>query len=172
MSDNNDPSDVYEPYVDDDTDDTSEADFAGGTDDSMGFSDESPKIEVIEAARTLVRQEIDRETRQISQAKGTVVKVSTNVSGAVLFQSYGVGATLQPMQICREKPERGDLVIVNYTDTVPVYIGKHSGIFPGGSDTVRIVGSSNGSSRTIRTREALWAVAAVECAIDVQEEFN
>lgn len=98
------------------------------------------------------------------------LKDNPNASGYVQFRRYRVTANQPPIMILKEKEIRGDTVIVNYSEAT-VSIGLHSGITPLGLDTVSIVGASGGAGRTIRTRQALYAVSSVDCDIDIQEEF-
>lgn len=144
--------------------------YPGGA-DSYAMPDEAPRVELISAITTAIREEIDRERKFYNEIGKEELRVNTNLSGSVQFQRYSLAAN-QPTQICREKRLRGDITIVNLTDTVSVSIGLHTGIRPQGTDTVEIVGTTTGSARVIRTRLALWAVSDTACTIDVQEEYD
>lgn len=160
--------DNYQPYVDENDDENDYEEAGGTTPESLSLPDEAPRMELTDQMHAMVAKALETERKWFAGLSQSFVKTSPNVSGQVLFATFGVGATVQSMQICREKLERGDTVIVNYGPGA-VSIGLHAGIITGGSDTVSII---SGASRTIRTSRALWAVATVACTIDVQEEFG
>lgn len=175
MSDiNTDVQDAWQPYVNEpDIDEqrrtsTYGPDEAGGTTPvSLSLPDEAPRAEVIIAVAHAITQAIDAERKRIATVNDYEYN-SKNVS----FSRYSVPVG-QPIQIVREKQHRGDTVITAYTDGATVHIGLHVGIRSDGTDTCAIVGAVDGSARTIKTRQALWAIASGDaCSIDVQEEFD
>ena len=181
----------YEVSVDDEIasyvdkpDPFTEADYAGGTEEQYvedapariiselwAHPDQSQVGKLMGAIRTAVQQELDRERKIYQNLIESSVRVTTNLSGQILFSRYTV-QTGFAIQICREKSMRGDIVVVNFTDPSIVYIGLHPGIIAGGTDTGSIVGSTTGTARRMRTRRALWAIASAPATIDVQEEFD
>ncbi|MCI0560652.1 MAG: hypothetical protein MN733_19375 [Nitrososphaera sp.] len=168
-----DADDVIEDYIDE-PDEPSPDDYAGGsTPTTLSLPDEAPRVAITNELATAIRQEIDRERKFYNDLGKTVVKVNPNVSGSVQFSRYSV-PIIQAVQICREKRERGNIVITVHSEAIS--IGLHAGIMPLGTDTVTVDGAVvGGDVRVIRTRLALWAVSnsAINSAdIDVQEEFD
>jgi len=170
-------------YVDK-PDEPSEADYGGGTEEQyvenapariistvFAHPDQSEFAKLLTAIRQTISEELDRERKAYEAVINSAVRVTTNLSGQILFARYTLSPNY-PVQICREKPLRGDIVVVNFTDPSTVYVGLHSGLIVGGSDTASIVGSATGTSRRLRTRRALWAISSVPAQIDVQEEFD
>lgn len=163
----NDVQDHIEDYRDDPDDPVGGADDAGGTtvqSTLLGHPDQSAVAAVLQAFRTELHEAINRDREFYASLGKNAFRVNPNLSGSVQFGRYSLNSVV-PQQIVREKPERGDTVIVCYSGTA--YIGLHAGIIPGGTDTVTIVANAG---RTIRTRLALWAVG--DGVIDVQEEFD
>jgi hypothetical protein len=167
--------DVYTDYVDKPDASDEAGEYPGGNTGIesalLAHPDQAEYAKLLDVVRTAIRSEIDRERKYRDALDNTAVRVTSNLSGQVLFARYTVNAN-RVVQIVREKPLRGNLTIVNFTDTVPVYVGLHVGILPGGTDTAMIVGTATGTGRVIRTRRALWATASADVNIDVQEEFD
>ena len=142
----------------------------GSSPDYLALPDEAPKAEVIQQVVNDIARALQTERDFYTDIKKHAIRVTTNLSGQVLFSRWSL--TAQAIQIVREKDLRGDITIVNFGSD-PAYVGLHAGIILGGTDTCRI---NAGAARTIRTRNALWAITgstlgtAVE--IDVQEEFD
>lgn len=163
--------DTWTPYVDEpDELNIGGIDDAAGTDSYesplLAHPDQAPYAELLTQIVTSIREAIDKERKYFANIESNVVRVNPNSSGAVLFQRYSVPTV--PIQIVREKLERGDITLVNSSGGT-VSIGLHAGIIAGGTDTVSL---AVGASRTIRTRMALWAIASAQAEIDVQEEFG
>lgn len=175
--------DEYTKYIGKAAPGEDDSDYAGGGEsvdiehaenyesELLAHPDQSAYAALLNTVRTAIRQEIDRERKYLDDLNSQAVRVTTNLSGQVLFARYTVQAN-QVIQIVREKALRGNLTIVNFTDASTCYVGLHPGIIAGGTDTAAIPGAAAGIARTIRTRRALWAVASVQCNIDVQEEFD
>ena len=175
--------DEYTKWIGKATEGEDDADYAGGGEtvdvehsqnyesELLAHPDQSQYAALLSTVRTAIRQEIDRERKFLDNLNSQAIRVTSNLSGQVSFMRYTVPAN-QAIQIVREKNMRGNLTIVNFTDTVMCYIGLHSGIMVGGTDTVAVYGATAGVGRTIRTRRALFAIASVACNIDVQEEFD
>lgn len=166
--------DVIEPYVDSPDDDYDESDYPGGTSPrSLSLPDDSPRIELVQQIQEAVREEIERERRNFAGLSRNVMKVDQNVSGEILFSRYSVSTG--PIQICREKNNRGRVLIriVPGTDGA-VSIGRHTGIMASGGDTATVyadIATLEFQPLEIRTRLALWAVASTDAVIEVIEEF-
>ena len=166
--DHDDIQDEYTQYVDKPDDAETATAVPGGSSPSRyALPDETPRAELIQQVVTAIGQALTSERFRWAEAQKSAVRVTTNLSGQVLFGRFS--ANTQVIQICREKDLRGDITIVNFDAANPVYVGLHAGIIIGGTDTCRI---NAGSARTIRTRNALWAIASAAVEIDVQEEFD
>lgn len=165
--DTNNVQDHIEDYHDEPDDPVGGSDDAGGTtalSTLLGHPDQAGVAQVLQEFRSALHEEIQREREFYATLGKTAMRVNPNLSGSVQFGRYTL-STGNAQQIVREKPERGDTVIVCYSGTA--YIGLHSGIMAGGTDTVSVVANAG---RTIRTRLALWAIG--DGVIDVQEEFD
>jgi hypothetical protein len=157
--------DVIEEHVDE-PDKPTGADFVGGTGSLFATPDEAPRMEIVMAVAEAIRQELERERKFWAETNK-----NPNIGGFVQFQTFSLPA-LQPVMIAREKPQRDSITIVNYTDLSTLSIGLHPGIMVLGADTGVILGSPTGTSRTIRTRQALWAICDIATNIDVQEDYQ
>ena len=167
--DNDNEQDEYTNYVDENEDYGTEV-AGGSSPSSLALPDEAPKAEVIQQVVNDIARALQKERDFYTDIQKHAIRVTTNLSGQVLFARFSLTAV--PIQIVREKDLRGDITIANFGSD-PIYVGLHAGIILGGTDTARI---NAGAARTIRTRNALWAITgstlgtAVE--IDVQEEFD
>lgn len=172
--------DVYTAYVDQPD---SDEDYPGGENNSpidaahenarvlMSHGDEAPRAEVMSLVARAVIDEIARERKEYETLKKSGVRVLPNLSGEVQFQRYSVAQSA--VQICREKPLRGRVVLTNYS-AASIWISTQPGLIANGSDCIRLVGANGGVSREIKTKRALWAIAGGTDVIelDVQEEFD
>lgn len=140
---------------------------AAGT--SFAQPDLVPMVERLNEATLELRKALDRERAFYDELGKGTIRTNTNLSGSVQFQSFILPALGTPLMVVKEKPLRGDITIVNHSDS-SVYIGIQPGITAGGLDTVAIVGPE--AARVIRTRLALYAVASAVSNIDIQEEFD
>lgn len=154
-------------YIDEQGEDEDTVVPGGSSPDYLALPDEAPRVEVIQQVVTLIAKALADERMRYADLQKSAVRVTTNLSGQVLFARFTVPAV--PIQICREKDLRGDTTIVNLDTTNPVYIGLHSGIIAAATDVATVAA---GAARTIRTRNALWAISGGSVAIDVQEEFD
>jgi len=149
---------------------------AGATQDNLlAHGDQSEYARLHSVVRSAIAQELDRERKRDQQLLESAVRVTTNLSGQCLFQRYTVPLN-QAIQIVREKPLRGNVIIRNYSATGLVFIGLHEGILVAGPDTIQLVNTGISVSpdrRVVRTKRALWAISSVAaCDIDVLEEFD
>lgn len=164
-----DMDDEFVEYVDEHDEETRDEYAGGSSPAALSMPDESPRAEIIQELAQAVKQALDTERKYSEDIKRSAARVTTNLSGEVFFQRFTVPAN-QAIQICREKELRGDIVITNPAGTGgDVSVGLHAGIMNGGTDTVTVV---LGSSRVVRTKRALWAIASSGTPIDIQEEFD
>lgn len=154
-----------------DEEDASETELPGGS-LLLSHPDESSVARQMSVVESLIVKQI-KEVRRLYETLGKqLLRTNPNASGSIQFRRYGLTAGQTAIMIVKEKMFRGDTVITNYTDGATVYIGLDSGIGVAGLNTVAIVGGVSGAARTVRCRNALWAICDVTCVIDVQEEFD
>lgn len=159
-------------FVDEPDKETGADDASGTSPSSLSMPDESPRVELSEQAAKLVRQEIDRERERAAGSDKVAIKVDTNNSGEIRFTRLTV-YPIQPVQICREKPNRGRVIISVISPSDLVWIGLHAGIQPEGTDTWTLGGNDFIGNQEFRTNRALWAVSQTqERVIQVAEEFD
>jgi hypothetical protein len=156
------------PYVDE-GDEKEASEYAGGSSPpGLSLEDQTPRMELATQLASVIKEVLDAERAGWLAQKRSAVRVTTNLSGQVLFARFSAG--MQVIQIVREKELRGDITVVNHDDTDSIFIGLHAGIMHHGTDTVEV---KAGAARTIRTRNALWCIAMVDgVELDVQEEFD